>query len=121
MNRADYFPAIDGLRFYAFLLVFFFHFDSYVISDFISTIGWSGVEFFFLISGFLLTKILTKEYKQSNSIKVYKYFICRILRIWPLYFIYILGITLISVVLIHQPVSISRLFGNVFFMTIYLP
>jgi peptidoglycan/LPS O-acetylase OafA/YrhL len=49
-NRAFY-PALDGLRAVAFLMVFFWH---YVAMPW----GWAGVNIFFVISGFLITGIL---------------------------------------------------------------
>ena len=113
-SRPFYFPAIDGLRFLAFLLVFFNHSRS-LTSNFLSYIGWSGVELFFLLSGFLLTKLLLAEYNQATSIQLYKYFIRRILRIWPLYFIYLLFIVLASLLMIDCPLSVPRLLSNIFF------
>ena len=114
MNRPIYFPAIDGLRFLAFLLVFIYHFG-FVISHFLSYIGWTGVELFFLLSGFLLTKILVAEQSQSGSIQLYKFFMRRIFRIWPLYFLYLSAIVITSLFVIDYPLSVSRLFGNIFF------
>lgn len=116
-NENMYFPNIDGLRFVAFLLVFFHHF---LIPDFtinnafitkISSRGWSGVELFFVLSAFLLTSLLIKEFKTKNEISVGKYFLRRILRIWPLYFLYILMIIL----LYGPPADIARFLGMVTF------
>lgn len=54
--------------------------------------GWDlagyGVTIFFTLSGFLITYLLLRE-KQVQSIDIKKFYIRRILRIWPLYFFYI--------------------------------
>jgi peptidoglycan/LPS O-acetylase OafA/YrhL len=51
-----------------------------------------GVEFFFLISGFLITYLLLAELKSTGKLNIIKFYMRRILRIWPLYFL-IIGLT----------------------------
>lgn len=90
-NERIYFPRLDGLRFLAFLLVFVHHY--LVLSGFFEPFrlhGWIGVELFFVISSYLLTKLLVEELKQTDKILIGSYFLRRVLRIWPLYFGYIL-------------------------------
>lgn len=82
--------GLDGLRAIAFLLVFFFHTDYFEF-------GWVGVQLFFVLSGFLITGILIKM-KQDLSTWDYfiKFYGRRLLRIFPLYYFYLLlmlGIT----------------------------
>lgn len=91
-----YFPELDGLRFFAFLLVFFHHRDWFPVPAFsyLHEIGWIGVDLFFVLSSFLFTKLLIAEYNKTNSINIKKFYIRRIFRIWPLYFCMI-GISLI--------------------------
>lgn len=113
-NRV-YYPQIDGLRFLGFLLVFFTHFSIYVPSTFLYKMGWVGVHLFFFISGFLLTKLLQIEYKVHSTISIKKYFYRRVLRIWPLYFTYLLLILLFLIVF-NKEFSIVRFMGNVFFI-----
>ena len=83
-------PGLDGLRAIAFLLVFFFH------TDYLG-FGWVGVQLFFVLSGFLITGILIKM-KQNLSTSDYfiKFYGRRFLRIFPLYYFYLilmLGVT----------------------------
>ena len=52
LNNRKFYPAIDGLRAFSFLIVFFFHSS---VPGF--NIGWGGVTIFFVISGFLITRI----------------------------------------------------------------
>lgn len=46
-----------------------------------------GVDIFFLISGFLITYLLIREKEQSGKIAIGKFYMRRVLRIWPLYFL----------------------------------
>lgn len=48
-----------------------------------------GVEFFFLISGFLITYLMLKEREVSGKLDIPKFYMRRLLRIWPLYFLVI--------------------------------
>jgi len=61
-------------------------------TPFISSAGTLGVVFFFVLSGFLITYLLLEEKRISSTIAIKKFYIRRILRIWPLYyFIVFLG------------------------------
>lgn len=52
-------------------------------------LGDLGVALFFTLSGFLITFLLLSEKKETNHISIKKFYIRRILRIWPLYFLII--------------------------------
>jgi peptidoglycan/LPS O-acetylase OafA/YrhL len=110
-----YFPEIDSLRFLAFLIVFLGH-SALPITAHFAKVAWYGVEFFFLISGFLLTRILVVEYQKHSSISIKMYFLRRILRIWPLYFTYLAVILFLSVFIFHSAFSIERSLGNFLFI-----
>ena len=49
-----------------------------------------GVTIFFTLSGFLITYLLLCEKQKIQTIDIKKFYIRRILRIWPLYFTYLL-------------------------------
>ncbi|WP_223584180.1 acyltransferase family protein [Sphingobacterium sp. GVS05A] len=53
------------------------------------SLGEHGVTMFFVLSGFLITYLLLKEYDKTSFINIGKFYMRRILRIWPLYFLYI--------------------------------
>lgn len=96
-----YLPALDGMRFFAFFLVLAAHFPPPqqgrlpVISallDLGKANGWFGVELFFVLSGFLLTRLWILERRETGRVALRAYLIRRVLRIWPLYvFALILG------------------------------
>lgn len=81
-----YFPELDGLRFFAFLFVFIHH---HSLFSNIKTNGWVGVDLFFVLSAFLFTKLLITEYSKTRKISFKKFYIRRIFRIWPVYFLFI--------------------------------
>jgi peptidoglycan/LPS O-acetylase OafA/YrhL len=75
-NRVVY-PALDGLRAIAFLMVFMQH---YLFLPW----GWTGVNIFFVLSGFLITGILLDT--RDTPFRVRNFYIRRTLRIFPLYY-----------------------------------
>jgi peptidoglycan/LPS O-acetylase OafA/YrhL len=89
-----YFPALDGLRFLAFLLVLFHHVSFYlgdtsssIFWTFLSKNGWVGVDIFFVLTGFLITILFLTERKNQSKFAFKDFFIRRSLRILPLYFL----------------------------------
>ena len=73
--------GISSLRFFAFLMIFIFH--SFPQFEF----GYFGVDFFYLISSFLLTFLFFKEVNKAGKFNTFHFFIRRCLKIYPLYFL----------------------------------
>jgi len=95
-----YVPELDGLRFFAFLLVFVGHapyFRGMAVFETLHEFGWIGVDLFFCLSAFLITKLLTIEYEADKSIHIFNFYVRRILKIWPLYFLFIIFLVIYSV------------------------
>ncbi len=66
----------------------------------IFNLGGFAVSFFFVLSGFLITFLLLRERAQWQTISIKKFYVRRILRIWPLYFLLVvLGLWVIPWVL----------------------
>ncbi len=98
MKKKIYFENLDGLRFLCFLSVFFFHSffsDNASILNSTSYLfvkkglfanGNLGVNFFFVLSGFLITYLLIEEKNINGRIDIPKFWMRRVLRIWPVYF-----------------------------------
>ncbi len=63
-----------------------------------------AVTFFFVLSGFLITYLLLREHEQHVAIDVPRFYVRRILRIWPLYFLMVF----IGLVLIPAGIKLGR-------------
>jgi peptidoglycan/LPS O-acetylase OafA/YrhL len=66
--------------------------------------AWIGVDLFFALSAFLFTKLLTTEYYKTEKISFKKFYLRRIFRIWPIYFVFI-GFSMIWFFLHHGEFS----------------
>lgn len=83
-NKTHY-PALDGLRGLAILLVVLYHNYSFIPQ---LNYGWLGVDLFFVLSGLLITDILLNTVDQKNYFK--NFYARRVLRIFPLYYLSLL-------------------------------
>lgn len=111
MQDVKYFKNLDTLRALAAIIVVIGHVEFFkknnsipnlIESDFIIfPNGHLAVVLFFVLSGFLITYLLTIE-KESGSISFKKFYMRRILRIWPLYYL----IIFLSFILFNPKVSI---------------
>ena len=89
------FQGLNSLRFIASFLVVLHHSETIKRKNGIENFEWLGlfrnggnaVTFFFVLSGFLITYLLLKERDKTGSIKVKAFYLKRMLRIWPLYFL----------------------------------
>ncbi|MBL7768554.1 MAG: acyltransferase [Flavipsychrobacter sp.] len=90
-----HYKELDGIRAIAALMVMFFHFFIDIQSDNwlllaiqkISIVGQTGVSLFFVLSGFLISRILLNT-KNDDSYFV-NFYVRRSLRIFPLYFFFL--------------------------------
>lgn len=82
-------PSYNSFRFFAFLAVFLFHTN-------LLYAGYLGVQAFFVLSGFLITPILIDTKAETNSFGAYikNFLVRRTLRIFPLYYFYLIVILL---------------------------
>jgi len=105
MKSVMYFEKLDALRFFAFFLVIWQHAfsdifrgvsengDIQMMIDSLTVTGGIGVNIFFVISGFLITFLMISEEKVNGRINLFFFYLRRVLRIWPLYYlVMILGI-----------------------------
>ena len=103
-QQTFYKPELDTLRFFTFLGVFAVHAADYSL-DFLTQHGiplWAaktslsfahagvfGVDVFFVLSAYLITNLLLLEKDKTGSLNVRAFYLRRILRIWPLYYLFI--------------------------------
>jgi len=76
--KSGYLPGIDGLRALAVLSVIVFHFNSSLLPG-----GFSGVDVFFVISGYVVSASLAKEHQTKFWPYLFRFYARRILRIYP--------------------------------------
>jgi peptidoglycan/LPS O-acetylase OafA/YrhL len=96
-DTAGHMPRLDGLRGIAIVLVMFFHLVFFQpacrvdrLFNRFTQYGWTGVDLFFILSGFLITGILLDAKSAPNYFR--NFYIRRCLRILPLYYAFALGL-----------------------------
>jgi peptidoglycan/LPS O-acetylase OafA/YrhL len=107
-------PALDGVRGIAIILVLLHHFTIFdpktTIDEwigFVALLGWSGVDLFFVLSGFLITGILIDARGSERYFS--SFYARRTLRIFPLYY---LVVFILFVVLPLLPRAYELLVGG---------
>ena len=99
-----YHPELDVLRFFAFFLAFLHHsllhhpefYSGMGVSSAVAAalaavgaMGAFGVNLFFLLSSYLITELLIRERHRFGYIDLRAFYMRRVLRIWPLYFLFL--------------------------------
>ncbi|MBS2011911.1 MAG: acyltransferase [Deltaproteobacteria bacterium] len=109
-------PTLDGMRGIAVLLVLAFHFawtfpgddrskaitaiDKIAVHmhDFLWS-GWTGVDLFFVLSGYLITRGLVAPSKREIGTRLKMFWMRRVLRIFPLYYAFVIVGTIVALAL----------------------
>lgn len=95
--RAKHLPALDGLRAVAVFVVISYH------AGLVKGIpGDLGVTLFFVLSGFLITWLLLREFAATGSISIRSFYARRALRIFPAYYVFILFSLAVDTALGHR-------------------
>src|ERR1700761_1502238 len=125
-----FFEGLNPLRFFAAILVVMHHSETQRRKNGLFNFEWLGlfrnggnaVTFFFVLSGFLITYLLLKENFETQTVSVRNFYIKRMLRIWPLYFLLvIIGCVLLPQVftLLHVKYEMPYTFGQVWFYFLF--
>lgn len=103
MVTTGHIGALDGIRGLGVILVLLYHYGSSAAVFGLSNpilkltgLGWSGVDLFFVLSGFLITGILYDSKGGKNYFK--NFYARRTLRIFPLYYVAAIVVILLAVI-----------------------
>ncbi|MBE5666881.1 acetyltransferase [Staphylococcus sp. SS251] len=77
-KKIRYMPGLDGLRAVAVLGIIIYHLNKQWLTG-----GFLGVDTFFVISGYLITSLLLKEFEDTGIIKLKSFWIRRLKRLLP--------------------------------------
>jgi len=128
-NSTIYFSGLNGLRAIAAIAVLISHItlalNDYNLDPFIfgayqdgkprgTDLAGYGVTIFFVLSGFLITYLLQVEKKTLKTINIKKFYARRILRIWPLYYLY-LSIVVLTLIYFSIGANLNVLPYYIFF------
>jgi peptidoglycan/LPS O-acetylase OafA/YrhL len=95
-NLSRRIPCLDGLRGFAVLVVLLGHVSAsngapdFLNFGYIHSLGNVGVRIFFVLSGFLITTLLLREWDATQSISLKNFYIRRIRRIVPAFAAYVI-------------------------------
>ena len=110
-----YFPSLNGLRFLAAFAVLVHHIEMYCSKNLHTKyplpgdLGGLGVTLFFVLSGFLITYLLLVEKQETKTVSIKAFYLRRILRIWPLYFLILfLSLTLFPIILFPESSTVFQ-------------
>lgn len=106
-----YYPALDGLRGLAIILVVLLHNFRFV--DYFH-FGWLGVDLFFVLSGFLITENLLFNLNKPHFLR--NFYIRRLLRIFPLYYLLLIICLFIVPSINRQNIDMSYYAENQFWL-----
>ena len=85
--------ALDGMRTVALAVGFVCHIDQHAFPG-----GFMGVDIFFVISGYVITSLLLREREMTGDISVSRFYLRRVLRLYPALVVMVLVVTPIAAV-----------------------
>ncbi|RYZ28792.1 MAG: acyltransferase [Chitinophagaceae bacterium] len=88
-HKFRYIPALDGIRGVAIISVMFFHSSVWNLQG-----GFLGVDIFFVLSGFLISSLILKEFGEVGTINFRNFYIRRVLRLMPAMLVVLFGLWL---------------------------
>jgi peptidoglycan/LPS O-acetylase OafA/YrhL len=101
-HNFGYVPALDGIRAFAVIAVMMYH------ARFAKG-GFIGVDIFFVLSGFLITSLLVREFDSQLRIDLRKFYFRRLLRLAPALVLFLTIFASISMLVLDADKSRSNL------------
>lgn len=89
----------------------------------LASFGWTGVDLFFVLSGFLIGGLLFRELRTTGRLDLLRFFVRRGFKIWPSYYLLVLTAVLLMLVRTHGDVggSLRTMLPNFFHIQNYWP
>ncbi|MDO5613356.1 MAG: acyltransferase [Paracoccus sp. (in: a-proteobacteria)] len=117
-----HFASLDGLRFICIAAVLWHHSDLMRSVDAVlAKRGFTGVDFFFVISGFLITTLLLRERANTGTVSLRGFYWRRFLRIIPIYFLAVTAVAAYYILVKGQTQYLEILPFYYLFLSNYLP
>src|SRR5262245_61287112 len=123
--------GLDVLRFAAVMGVFICHvyhlfpklhadiaFPEFAHS--LANLGWTGVDLFFVLSGFLVSELLFNEYQRSNALHVNRFLFRRAFKIYPAFYAFLI-FTIVGMLVRGERVRERFVLCEVLFLQNYFP
>jgi len=105
-NNSRYIAPIDGLRAIAVFAVILYHLGVHWIPG-----GFLGVDLFFVISGYVITRLILDSIYRSGALDLKEFFLARVRRLYPALIFMMVGTSFIIALL--APEAIHRFLGDI--------
>lgn len=123
-------PALDALRGVAILLVLVHHMEGYgaltwrwplpLLYAALKDGGWIGVDLFFVLSGFLVSGLIFREYQRRGTVGLGRFLVRRGLKIYPAFYL-LLATTILIDAFLQQPTPSEAILREAVFLQNYGP
>jgi peptidoglycan/LPS O-acetylase OafA/YrhL len=108
-------PSLDVLRAAAVLLVFCYHSEgAWLVGRF----GWTGVDLFFVLSGFLVSGLLFREYRVTQQVRAGRFLMRRGFKIYPQFYLFIAASVVVACFR-GDPLQVQRVVAELLFVQNY--
>ena len=111
--------GLDFLRGIAILLVLFRH--NNIGDNYLYHFGWLGVDLFFVLSGFLVSGLLFKEYKRKKDVNIKRFLIRRGFKIYPPFYFFVLFTLTFHWFETHSMYPIGKILSELLYVQSYFP
>ncbi len=93
-GQRDWFPGLDGLRGFLLLTLFSLHLPAPLVGTLKG--GYTAMVVFFVLSGFLITTVLLREYERRGGVRLGHFYARRAVRLLPALFVFVVAVYALS-------------------------